>query len=169
MKNIINFFLFHIVISNKSFLVIKSVLYPSFSRLVYHEFTILAYRVSDVSFRDLTYVSGIVLIFRNLAFLSFVDHTSKKHFPLSIPRSIVSRYKLFSSCSLSFKNHPSRVETQTSPVFVPAPLYFFRPTSYGRHLYACRLYVARLPNTSDNPQRSTGVNHPANILPSFLI
>jgi len=68
----------------------------------------------------------------------------KGHFPsLPIPCSIVSRYKLCSSCFSSFKNHPSRVETQTSPVFVPALLYFFRPTSYGRHLHACRLYVAR--------------------------
>jgi len=76
---------------------------------------------------------------------------------LLIPRSIVSRYKLC-QLSLVIQGSPISRRNTNSPWF--PPLYFFRPLSYGRHLRAYRLYVARPSYTNDNPQRSNGYKPP---------
>lgn len=82
-------------------------------------------------------------------------------------RGIVPRDASYSSCSSSFKNHPSRVETQTHLfsssrvcrfIFLDHPL--LKATIC---MHACRVYVApaaERTNANNDPQGSTGVNHP---------
>jgi len=75
-------------------------------------------------------------------FISQIITDKKEYFPsFSILRNIVLRYKLSQLFLVIYESPISRRNTNISGSSC-APLYFFRPPSYSRHMHACRLYVA---------------------------